>query len=32
MDDKTTNWSEKRFNYIVENLKIFLKKTGYNPE
>jgi elongation factor 1-alpha len=32
MDDKSVNYSEKRFNEIVENVSGFLKKVGYNPK
>jgi len=32
MDDKSVNWSEKRFNEIKEEVSTYLKKVGYNPE
>ncbi|KAL7719203.1 Elongation factor 1-alpha [Entamoeba marina] len=31
MDDKSVNFSEKRFNEIKTEISNFLKKTGYNP-
>lgn len=30
MDDQTVNWSEERYNEIVNKLKPFLKNVGYN--
>jgi len=32
MDEKTVEWSEKRFNEIKNEVSNFLKKIGYNPE
>jgi elongation factor 1-alpha len=32
MDDKTTAYSQERFDEIVKEAKSFLKKVGYNPE
>jgi len=32
MDDKSTNYSETRYNEIKNELSNFLKKIGYNPE
>jgi elongation factor 1-alpha len=32
MDEKTVEWSEKRFNEIKTEVSNFLKKIGYNPE
>jgi len=32
MDDKTVNYKEERYNEIVNELKTYLKKVGYNPE
>jgi elongation factor 1-alpha len=32
MDEKSTNWSEARFNEIKNEVSNFLKKIGYNPE
>jgi len=32
MDEKSTNWSEARYNEIKNETSSFLKKIGYNPE
>jgi elongation factor 1-alpha len=32
MDDKSVNWSEKRYSEIKEEVSAYLKKVGYNPE
>jgi elongation factor 1-alpha len=32
MDEKTSNYSEARYNEIVNELKNFVKKVGYNPD
>jgi len=32
MDEKSTNWSEARFNEIKNEVSGFIKKIGYNPE
>jgi elongation factor 1-alpha len=32
MDEKSTNWSEARFNEIKNEVSNFIKKIGYNPE
>jgi elongation factor 1-alpha len=32
MDDKTSNWSEARYNEIKNEVSAFIKKIGYNPE
>jgi elongation factor 1-alpha len=32
MDDTSVNYAEARYNEIVGEMKIFLKKVGYNPE
>jgi len=32
MDEKSTNWSEARFNEIKTETSSFIKKIGYNPE
>jgi len=32
MDDKTVNYSEKRFREIETEVKIYIKKVGYDPE
>jgi elongation factor 1-alpha len=32
MDEKSTNWSEARYNEIKNETSNFLKKIGYNPE
>jgi len=32
MDDKSVNWSEKRYTEIKEEVSTYLKKVGYNPE
>ena len=32
MDDKTTNYSEKRYTEIKQEISAFLKRTGYNPD
>jgi elongation factor 1-alpha len=32
MDEKSVNWSEKRFNEIKEEISNYLKKIGYKPE
>jgi len=32
MDDKSVNWSEKRYNEIKDEVSAYLKKVGYNPE
>jgi elongation factor 1-alpha len=32
MDDKSTNWSEARYNEIKNEVSNFVKKIGYNPE
>jgi elongation factor 1-alpha len=32
MDEKSTNWSEARFNEIKNETSSFIKKIGYNPE
>jgi len=32
MDDKSVNWSEKRYSEIKEEVSTYLKKVGYNPE
>jgi elongation factor 1-alpha len=32
MDDKSTNWSQSRYDEIVKEVSSFVKKIGYNPE
>jgi len=32
MDDKTTNWSQARFEEIKKEVSSYVKKVGYNPE
>lgn len=32
MDEKSVNWSETRFNEIVNETKNYLKKVGFKPE
>lgn len=32
MDDKSVNFSEARYNEIKDEMKLFLKKTGFDPE
>lgn len=32
MDEKSVNWSETRFNEIVNETKTYLKKVGFKPE
>ena len=32
MDEKTVNYSEKRYNEIKTEISNFLKRTGFNPD
>eukprot|EP01087_Luapelamoeba_hula_P008419 TRINITY_DN209_c0_g1_i12.p1 TRINITY_DN209_c0_g1~~TRINITY_DN209_c0_g1_i12.p1 ORF type:complete len:461 (+),score=71.02 TRINITY_DN209_c0_g1_i12:37-1383(+) len=32
MDDKSVNWSEKRYDEIMKEVSAYLKKVGYNPK
>jgi elongation factor 1-alpha len=32
MDDRSTNWSQERYNEIVKEVSAYLKKVGYNPD
>jgi elongation factor 1-alpha len=32
MDDKSTNWSQSRYDEIVKEVSSFVKKIGYNPD